>query len=468
MAENGKPAENGVPVPVSTPFPAPQAPGNALDLRGAGTAGGSRPWRRPPPPAGEERRHAETTGAGGGTRREPGAADGARAGQSPARLDPCAEKARPATRRGGLSEAATGGARAGSEAAPDGRRERPAGGQHVARRALPHRIAPQSLECREPQRGDGTPRAAAAGLVPGDGDLAKYGRINMIPAAKVAPVPILDNRHCIPSKSLFLAVPGRKSASEVYTNARAKIDLRTGEIIQYVVASRPIFKADPDIETDKPERSVGTAADTDGKLRAARRAKARLYDLCLLNDFDCFITLTLDDNVVDGYDYKKAVRKLCQWCDNRVRRKGLKYVIVPEKHPSSGRIHFHGLINSAAVKLSDSGHRDGKGRVIYNVIDWGYGFTTAEMLDGTYEAVCMYIAKYMTKAEAEMARGTLAGRYYYHSHNLLEPGYIYFNTSSSDDLGVEEKVVEIDGAGLSLRYIKPGKQHFKEGSCNED
>lgn len=145
MAENGKPAENGVPVPVSTPFPAPQAPGNALDLRGAGTAGGSRPWRRPPPPAGEERRHAETTGAGGGTRREPGAADGARAGQSPARLDPCAEKARPATRRGGLSEAATGGARAGSEAAPDGRRERPAGGQHVARRALPHRIAPQSL-----------------------------------------------------------------------------------------------------------------------------------------------------------------------------------------------------------------------------------------------------------------------------------------------------------------------------------
>lgn len=272
-----------------------------------------------------------------------------------------------------------------------------------------------------------------------------------------ARVPILDNGHSIPSPALLpFVLPGRKSAAEVYTTCRGKIDPRTGEVVEYVLASRPLFRPDDGLEPLSPkERSEPISGDSDGKLRAARRAKARLYDLCLYNDFDCFITLTLDDDKVDGYDYKAAVRRLCQWCDNRVRRRGLRYVIVPEEHPSSGRIHFHGLINSSAVQLIDSGHRDGKGRPIYNVPDWGYGFTTAELLDGTYEAVCGYIAKYMTKAECEMARGTLTGRYYYHSHNLREPNYIYFSPPDTAALGHETKVVEIEGAGLTLRYFRP-------------
>lgn len=282
-------------------------------------------------------------------------------------------------------------------------------------------------------------------------------------AVKLCPS-ILDNGHRIPSLLSFgpSFLPGRKAASEVYSTCRGKIDPRTGEVIEYVLASRPLFRPSDDglepAEIHTVERSEVSAGDTDGKLRAARRAKARLYDLCRYNSFEHFLTLTLDDTKVDGYDYKAAVRRLQQWCDNRVRRHGMAYVIVPELHPSSGRIHFHGLLKGGDLKLVDSGHKDKRGRVIYNCPSWGYGFTTVERLDGSYEAVCHYVAKYMTKAECEMARGTIAGRYYYHGGELIMPSYVYLDPASSDlpFLGRETHVVELPGAGLTLRYFKPG------------
>jgi len=301
--------------------------------------------------------------------------------------------------------------------------------------------------------------------------LERGGNVNGLKYKRPPVASILDNRHSIPSENaLDLALqepfPAEKttlsdllriSEAEVFTNARMKLDPQTGECISICVASRPIFKADDFLEAREKQGKGPSLGETDGKLRAARRAKSRLYDLCRFNTFTHFITLTLDDSKVDGYDYKAAVRKLCEWCDNRVRRKGFKYVIVPEKHPTSGRIHFHGLVDGTWLKMVNSGHRDGAGRTIYNITDWGYGFTTAVKLDGTYEAVCHYIAKYMTKSEVQMAQGTLAGRYYYHSHNLEEPRYIYFNALSTDELGEEVKVIQIDGAGLTLRYFNPLK-----------
>ena len=76
--------------------------------------------------------------------------------------------------------------------------------------------------------------------------------------------------------------------------------------------------------------------------RAARRARAALRDLALCNDFDCFVTLTLDGAQVNRYDPKQVIQKLNRWADNKVRRDGLRYVLVPELH-KDGAIHFHGF-----------------------------------------------------------------------------------------------------------------------------
>lgn len=262
------------------------------------------------------------------------------------------------------------------------------------------------------------------------------------------------------------------SQEEVYTNGRLKINPRNGEIMECLVASRPIFKTTDSVELRKTpgkgskrpltgqdvweveEASSASyerweAAQKANRRRAANRAKRQVFDLAACNDFDLFITLTLSPDKIDRYDYKAAVKKLSQWLDNRVRRNGLFYVLVPEYH-KDGAIHFHGLINSAAVKLVDSHHRDRKnGKVIYNVADWTVGFTTAEKLTGDYAAVCHYISKYVTKQVAH--EGTIGGRYYLHGGKLSSPVYKPF---SADYEAVDGKVVEIEEAALTLKYVK--------------
>lgn len=234
---------------------------------------------------------------------------------------------------------------------------------------------------------------------------------------------------------------------EALYNGRVKLypDGNGGETVaQVLVCSRPIFnphrleltkRKPPKTSRITPEvRALWDAEDAsaaeldrwdkesnDNEKRAKRRAKQRVFDLAACSGFDLFITLTLNAAQVDRYDYKGIVRKLGQWLDNRVRRQGLRYVIVPEYH-KDGAIHFHGLINSQAVKLDDSGHRYRDGRVIYNLPEWNYGWTTAIRLTGDYAAVCGYICKYVTKQS-----GNIGGRYYLSGGQLGEPRYQYFN-----------------------------------------
>lgn len=286
-------------------------------------------------------------------------------------------------------------------------------------------------------------------------------------------------RHCameIPEKLLPL------TSDEVYVNGRLKINPKTGEVLEKVVASRAIFRAVDGVELrgKRPGRRDGrlpnedlidaeeataawgdrqAAREAESKQRAAHRAKKRLYDIALCNDFDLFITFTLNGEGLDRYDYKPVVRKLGQWLSNRVKRKGLRYVIVPELH-KDGALHFHGLINSAAVQLEKARNPKGRlikdkgGKQVYNVLDWPHGFTTAVFLDGEYGAVCHYIAKYVTKGEAYQTAGTIGGRYYFHGGDLQFPVYKPF-TASTDEVDREASAtVEIPEAGLTLYYYK--------------
>ncbi|MFQ7854076.1 MAG: hypothetical protein ACLRIS_01925 [Flavonifractor plautii] len=56
---------------------------------------------------------------------------------------------------------------------------------------------------------------------------------------------------------------------------------------------------------------------------------------------------------MNRYDVREVTRHLNHWLDNQVRRKGLAYVLVPERH-KDGAIHFHGFFNDA-LEARDSG-----------------------------------------------------------------------------------------------------------------
>ena len=243
-----------------------------------------------------------------------------------------------------------------------------------------------------------------------------------------------------------------RTRGEVMHNGRLLLS-PSGEVLEVCTASRPIFRDtafDP-LSTQKNPASTqkspkGTHPSPESAAKAARRARKELFLCAACNpELDCFVTFTqAPDKVADRYDYKAAVRRLGVWLDNRVRRRGLKYIFVPELH-QDGAIHWHGLCSSAALRLVDSGHKDKRGRVIFNVSDWTFGFTTATMVSD-HLAACRYVTKYIAKG---MQGGTIGGRYWLHGGQLARPIVHLFDTERPLPGAAAYDVPE---AGLRLWY----------------
>lgn len=197
--------------------------------------------------------------------------------------------------------------------------------------------------------------------------------------------------------------------------------------------------------------------------RAKRRAKSHLLDYALCNNFDCFVTLTLNPDNIDRTDYKAVIKKLNTWLDNRVRRCGLCYVGVPELH-KDGAIHFHILCNDV-LNVVDSGTvirptggkpvkqatatRQGfkldECRKVYNITDWSLGFSTMYHTYGDVRAVANYIVKYITKGEKK-----IGGRWYYSGGKLLKPLYRY-DYVSFDEIVDYDYDFECEGGNFKIK-----------------
>ncbi|MBR1562971.1 MAG: hypothetical protein IJ645_07175 [Ruminococcus sp.] len=166
-----------------------------------------------------------------------------------------------------------------------------------------------------------------------------------------------------------------------------------------------------------------------------KRAKDQIFDLVLNNDFDYFFTGTIDPSKLDSKDPKALIKPLQQWLKDCVKRKGLSYIMIAEYHKKGG-IHFHGLLRSDSLTFTDSGtklYRGHKrpvsdsraerigldlseGRVVYNVANWSFGFSTAIRLEGDKLNTAYYVTKYITKDCKK-----IFGRFFWHSRDLKKP-----------------------------------------------
>lgn len=194
--------------------------------------------------------------------------------------------------------------------------------------------------------------------------------------------------------------------------------------------------------------------------RSVRRAKKAVQDLARSNDWAWFVTLTLDPEKVDRYDPDEVLKHLRHWLGNNVRRRGLRYVLVPEHH-KDGAIHFHGLFNDALeavdsgtmsvpgrkapVKVRSAAHRQALeregGHAVYNLPGWGWGFSTAIMLYGERDAAISYVCKYIGKEigtdvrgvsrETHITTGKIGGRWYYSGGDLKRPTVEWFDVDPS-------------------------------------
>ena len=165
--------------------------------------------------------------------------------------------------------------------------------------------------------------------------------------------------------------------------------------------------------------------------------------LALANQFRWLVTLTLDPKKIDRYDAGEVVKKLSQWCSNQVKRKGLRYILVPERH-KDGALHFHGFFNDA-VEAVASGHRSKSGQPIYNLPGWDLGFTAAIEVYGNYPAAVAYVCKYIGKDGEKPA-----GRWYYSGGDLREPDVTYAEISPGE--------LRAEFGEKAYLFYPPGKQ----------
>ena len=178
----------------------------------------------------------------------------------------------------------------------------------------------------------------------------------------------------------------------------------------YVISSEGtdlVYLTDKD--KSKPEKKETTIIRDD----SLKRARQNIYDLITSNDWDYFITLTL--NKENGHsDPIKAFSKLSSWLYGLTKRYGFKYVLVAEYHKKGG-IHAHAVTTKEGLKMADSGTRIVQGyskplkestlkrkglssdKIVYNITNWKYGFSTAIQTYGNSATLANYVSKYITK-----------------------------------------------------------------------
>lgn len=232
---------------------------------------------------------------------------------------------------------------------------------------------------------------------------------------------------------------------EVYANTKAKIYPNGQHKI--TICSKPIFKVDEYMESVDFTESEPKPKDMSNEVRndSMKRAKERIFDIAMCNQFDYFITWTLNPELINRYDAKEVSQKLKKFLNNRVQRNGARYLVIPEHH-KDGAIHMHGLL-SGDFDMVDSGHQTKDGKVIWNMPQWSLGYSTAIGLDGSQLAVSKYITKYVTKE----FRKIFGSFYYAGGHGLVRSPEVRVYDSDYDQF--DEKEYKPDAVNLWFKYI---------------
>ena len=159
------------------------------------------------------------------------------------------------------------------------------------------------------------------------------------------------------------------------------------------------------------------------------RARMKFFELAYCNNWDYFITVTLDGSKYNRFDLQKFHKDFTTFLYEFKRRKyKIDFLIIPEKH-LSGAWHFHGLLRGLPPSelhqyrigekmSSEMAYLIKSGRSIYQwpSISDKFGFNTLEPIQNK-EAVTKYVTKYVTK-DISRSVSEVGAHLYYHSRGL--------------------------------------------------
>ena len=179
------------------------------------------------------------------------------------------------------------------------------------------------------------------------------------------------------------------------------------------------FVTRPPREVTKGDRTPTAGEQSERFAQSISRAKSRIFELAICNEFTHFCTFTLDKMKRDRDDlaaFRKAFAQMVRNL-NRARDEKIKYLVIPEPHEKGGW-HMHGLLKGLTAadltefKLSDRIPERIKrtiraGEKVYNweryARSFGY-FTATEIKNSA--ACSRYVTKYITKDMSKTVRGS--------------------------------------------------------------
>lgn len=196
--------------------------------------------------------------------------------------------------------------------------------------------------------------------------------------------------------------------SEKYCNVSV---VRYGDIFKFIVYRschwrqtdfNGLFKDNKNINDTKLANNIS-------------RAKARVYELAMCNEWGYFVTLTLNAENIDRFNLDNAVKRFGEWVSNYNRKYGckLKYLLVPEQH-KNGAWHFHGLFDGIALESLVQNE--------YGYFDIPYyrkrfGFVSLSAVKD-HNKTASYITKYISKDFT--ASGVEVGKHLFYASRGLQ------------------------------------------------
>lgn len=118
----------------------------------------------------------------------------------------------------------------------------------------------------------------------------------------------------------------------------------TDEYYRLIYLKAPVRQTGYELPWDTAEKTADKEQVVEKRLDNIYRAKSRIFEIAMCNDFEYFGTFTLDKDKISRADLHGTYEKIAKWLSNRQRTKGvIKYVIIPELHSCGKNWHFHGL-----------------------------------------------------------------------------------------------------------------------------
>lgn len=160
------------------------------------------------------------------------------------------------------------------------------------------------------------------------------------------------------------------------------------------------------------------------------RARSKIFEYGMCNDWDWFVTLTLDPARYNRHDLKSYHKDLSSWIHDSVNKRlhiKMRWLLIPEMH-KDGAWHMHGFIAGLPpneITKNEHGYWD------WQEYRDKFGWISLDRIRDQ-ERCARYITKYVKKDLSDR-RDELNAHLYYCSRGLQTATEIKRGTISRDD-----------------------------------